>query len=177
MPKLGGTCLNVGCIPSKALLNISHKYHDIHSLDSLGIKIDGKASFDWQGIQKAKDKVVNGLTSGIEYLFKKNNVEYIKGEGKIIGNNKIEVNGKDQIEADNILIATGSEPTCLPNFKFDEKVFISSTGGLSLEKVPEHMIVIGAGVIGLELGSVYKRLGSKVTVIEYFDKILPILDN
>lgn len=119
--------------------------------------------------------MVSGLTSGIEYLFKKNGTDYFKGEGQIVSNNKVSVNG-EEIETNNILIATGSEASILPNFKFDEKVFVSSTGALALEKVPEHLVVIGAGVIGLELGSVYKRLGSKVTVIEYFDRVLPILD-
>lgn len=109
------------------------------------------------------------MTDGIEYLFKKNKTDLIKGHGKLLGGNRISVNDKEELEADNIILATGSEPSILPGFQFDEKVFISSTGALELEKVPEHMIIIGAGVIGLELGSVYKRMGSKVTVIEYFD--------
>lgn len=119
------------------------------------------------------------MTSGIEYLFKKNGTEYMKGHGKIVGPNKVSVkNSKDEeiIEAKNIIIATGSAPTSLKGFSFDEKIFISSTGALELDKVPSKMIVIGAGVIGLELGSVYKRLGTDVTVIEYFDRVLPILD-
>lgn len=117
------------------------------------------------------------MTSGIEYLFKKNKTDLIIGHGKILSKNEISVNDKEKVHADNILIATGSEPTILPGFEFDEKVFLSSTGALALEKVPKTMIVIGAGVIGLELGSVYKRLGTEVTVIEYFDRVLPILDN
>lgn len=175
--KLGGTCLNVGCIPSKALLNISHKYHDAHDFKDIGIHIDGKIGYNWEEIQKAKSKVVNELTGGISYLFKKNKTDEIHGHGKIVSKNEIEIDGKEIIQADNMIIATGSEPTILPGFEFDEKIFLSSTGALALEKVPETMIVIGAGVIGLELGSVYQRMGTKVTVIEYFDRVLPILDN
>ncbi len=177
---LGGTCLNVGCIPSKALLNISHKYHDMHKLKNFGLSVKG-VDFNWDEIMKAKSKVVSGLTGGIEFLFKKNKVDYIKGLGSFKDKNTIIVDGidgqKSEIETKNTIIATGSEPKTLPGFEIDEKVFITSTGALELKKVPEHLIVIGAGVIGLELGSVYRRMGSKVTVIEFFDRIAPFLDN
>jgi len=177
---LGGTCLNVGCIPSKALLNISHKYHDISHSKEYGINVTG-ATYDWDVIQGKKTEIVSGLTKGIEFLLKKNKVDYKKGHGKIIAPGKVEVKGADGkteiIETKNILIATGSEPTPFPGIPFDEKIFISSTGALSLAKVPETMTVIGAGVIGLELGSVYARLGTKVDVIEYADNICPFMDD
>lgn len=145
----------------------------------MGLSIKGEAAFDWKGVQQAKDKVVSGLTDGIEFLFKKNKVEYLKGEGKLLGAGKIEVSsqeGKKTIEAENVILATGSDIYCPKGFSIDEKVFISSTGALSLPKVPQSMIVIGAGVIGLEMASVYSRLGSKVTVISNNQKILPKSD-
>lgn len=160
---LGGTCLNVGCIPSKTLLNISHKYHDMHNLERWGLKCE-KPGFELGDIMKQKEKVVKGLTGGIEYLFKKNGAEYIKGFGSLVDKNTIKVtndDGKEEtIESKNIIIATGSEPTPLKGFDVDEKKIVTSTGALSLKEVPKKMIVIGAGVIGLEMGSVYKRLGS-----------------
>ena len=178
---LGGTCLNVGCIPSKTLLNISHKYQEMLHADNFGLSC-GAPTYDWAKIMGKKEGVVKGLTSGIEYLFSKNKVDYVKGFGQIIDKNTISVKNakshdeESQISAKNILIATGSAPKCLDNFSFDEKIFVSSTGALSLEKVPKHLVIIGAGVIGLELGSVYRRMGSEITVIEYADRICPSLD-
>jgi dihydrolipoamide dehydrogenase len=175
--KLGGTCLNVGCIPSKALLNASHKYHEAKdgTFASFGIKT-GPVEMDIGGLMKYKEKAVNGLTSGIEMLFKKNKVEYVKGKGKIVGPNSVEVTlneggGKQTIQTKNILIATGSDIMSLPNLKIDEETIISSTGALALKTVPKKMVVIGGGVIGLELGSVWARLGSEVTVVEFTDRI------
>ena len=163
---LGGTCLNVGCIPSKALLNATHKYHDAqHTFKDLGI-IAKEISIDFGQLMKQKDKAVVGLTSGIEYLFKKNKVDYVKGYGKFASSNEIEVDlnqgGKETIKAKNIIIATGSEPSTLPGntIPIDEKYVVSSTGALSLPNIPKKMIVIGGGVIGLEMGSVYSRLGT-----------------
>lgn len=173
--KLGGTCLNVGCIPSKALLNASHKYEDaLHNFAQHGIKVTG-VSIDLPTMMKAKEDRVNGLTSGVEGLFKKNKVAYVKGKGTITGPNEVKValadGGSQTISTKNILIATGSEVTPLPNIKIDEKSIVSSTGALSLQGIPKKMIVIGGGVIGLELGSVWKRLGSEVIVVEFLNKI------
>ncbi len=168
---LGGTCLNVGCIPSKALLNSSHKYEEAKDhLGQFGIKVS-KIDFDLAAMMKQKTDVVSGFTKGIEGLFKKNKVAYISGAGAITGANEVTVNGKDKLTAKNILIATGSEVMPLPGVEVDEKKIVSSTGALSLEKVPEHLVIVGGGVIGLELGSVWKRLGSKVTVVEYLAHI------
>jgi dihydrolipoamide dehydrogenase len=166
---LGGTCLNVGCIPSKALLNSSEKYEDarLHFADH-GIK--AKVELDLTTMQERKSKVVLDLTKGIEGLFKKNKVTYIVGKGVITGANEVTV-GKDVHKTKRILIATGSEVTPLPGVTVDEKTIVSSTGALMLEAVPEHLVVIGGGVIGLELGSVWRRLGAKVTVVEFLDKI------
>lgn len=179
---LGGTCLNVGCIPSKALLNISHKYEEAnHSFGSLGIKIEGGLSYDLNKIMDNKTKIVTGLTKGIEGLFKKNGVVYSKGHGTIVSPDQVKVDllagGQEEIKAKNIIIATGSDAIRLPFLPCDEKVFVTSTGALSLEKVPKKMIVIGGGVIGLELGSVYKRLGAEVEVVEFLDRILPGMDD
>jgi dihydrolipoamide dehydrogenase len=174
---LGGTCLNVGCIPSKALLHSSHLYEEAsHSFSKYGINCE-KVSFDLDGIMKQKRTAVTGLTKGIEGLFRKNKVDYFKGTGKIESANVVSVDGKDQINAKNILIATGSAPIELPFLKFDEKVVVSSTGALSLATVPKRMAVIGGGVIGLELGSVWRRLGTEVTVIEATPRCVPSLDN
>ena len=180
---LGGTCLNVGCIPSKALLNTSLKYYEAkHQFSELGIKADN-VGFDLEKIMKHKSKVVSSLCGGIEGLFKKNKVEYRKGAASFKDEHTIEVltseGKKELITAKNFIIATGSYPNELPGgfLKTDEKTVVSSTGALSLTKVPEKLVVVGAGVIGLELGSVYSRLGSTVEVIEYANKILPPFDN
>jgi dihydrolipoamide dehydrogenase len=175
---LGGTCLNVGCIPSKALLTSSHKYAEAaHTFAAHGIKV-GKLELDLKSMMERKTKVVGDLTKGIEFLFKKNKVTYLKGAGKLLGGGKIAVDGEDKqtVSAKNIVIATGSDVTPLPGVAIDEKQIVSSTGALSLEKVPEHLVVIGGGVIGLEMGSVWQRLGSKVTVVEFLDRIVPTMD-
>lgn len=177
---LGGTCLNVGCIPSKTLLQISHKYHDMVHASQWGLNVD-KPGYDWAAIQKNKDGVVRDLTKGIEYLFSKNKVDYIKGHGKLTSKNTISILGENdqessEIETKNVIIATGSQVKPLQNFPLDEKRFVSSTGALSLPEVPKKLIIIGAGVIGLELGSVYRRMGTEVTFIEYFPTICPTLD-
>ena len=179
---LGGTCLNVGCIPSKALLNSTHKLHEAqHSFKEMGI-VANNVSVDFGALMKYKQKAVTGLTSGIEFLFKKNKVDYVKGWGKFKSTTEIEVDlnggGKEVVKAKNIIIATGSEPSPLPGnvIPIDEKYVVSSTGALSLDKIPKKMVVIGGGVIGLEMGSVYKRLGTEVTVVEYMDRICPTMD-
>ena len=178
--KLGGTCLNIGCIPSKALLQSSHHFESaIKEFPSHGIKIKG-VSLDLKAMMCRKDKVINDLTKGIEYLFKKSKVDYINGVGKIVANDTIEVNllkGKKRVfKTKNIILATGSEVTPLSGVEIDEKKILSSTGALTLSKVPKSMIVIGGGVIGLELGSVWRRLGVDVTVVEFLDNILPGMD-
>lgn len=178
---LGGTCLNVGCIPSKALLSATHMYHDAHSsFAKWGLTGGENVGIDVTKMQAKKQQSVTGLTGGIEYLFKKNGVTYVKGEGSIQAGNKVAVKGLDGsssvIEAAKIIIATGSEPTPLPFLPFDEKVVCSSTGALALPQVPKHLVVIGGGVIGLEMGSVWARLGAKVTVVEFMDKCSPFLD-
>jgi dihydrolipoamide dehydrogenase len=180
---LGGTCLNVGCIPSKSLLNTSLKYYEAkHHFDQLGI-VAKDISFDFNRVMDHKTKVVGQLCQGIEGLFKKNKVDYLKGYAKFKDENTLEVDMNDGskkiVTAKNFIIATGSEPNELPGgiLPIDENHIVSSTGALSLKKVPEKLTVIGAGVIGLELGSVYSRLGSKVEVIEFANKILPPFDN
>jgi dihydrolipoamide dehydrogenase len=179
---LGGTCLNVGCIPSKALLNATHKFHEAqHGFKELGI-IAKDVTIDFGQLMKQKEKAVTGLTSGIEFLLKKNKVDYVKGWGKFASPTEIEVDlnqgGKEIIKAKNIIIATGSEPSTLPGnvIPIDEKYVVSSTGALSLTSIPKKLVVIGGGVIGLEMGSVYARLGTQVTVVEYMDKICPSMD-
>ena len=179
---LGGTCLNVGCIPSKALLNATHKYHDAqHNFKDLGIVVK-EVSIDFAQLMKQKDKSVTGLTQGIEFLFKKNKVDYMKGYGKFASANEIDIDlvdgTKDRIKAKNIIIATGSEPSPLPGnvIPVDEKYVVSSTGALALDKIPKKLVVIGGGVIGLEMGSVYARLGTQVTVVEYMERICPSMD-
>lgn len=171
---LGGTCLNVGCIPSKALLNASHKYHEAkHDFAKWGITVD-KVDMQVDKMMLQKKKAVDGLTKGIEGLFKKNKVDYVKGFGALTSKNDIQVTddtGKvTSLSSKNIVIATGSEPTPLPNVPFDEKVIVSSTGALDFAVVPKKLIVVGAGVIGLEMGSVWSRLGTEVTVVEYLDR-------
>ncbi|MBF5093179.1 dihydrolipoyl dehydrogenase [Azospirillum sp. INR13] len=175
---LGGTCLNVGCIPSKALLAASEKFEEAaHGLAKFGIKVGG-VELDLPGMLAHKDKVVKDNVGGIEFLFKKNKVAWLKGAGKITAPNTVEVEGVGSITASKaIVIATGSDVTPLPGIAIDEKRVVSSTGALSLPEVPKHLVVIGGGVIGLELGSVWGRLGAKVTVVEYLDRVLPTMDN
>ncbi|MCM8537384.1 MAG: dihydrolipoyl dehydrogenase [Lentisphaeraceae bacterium] len=176
---LGGTCLNVGCIPSKALLDSSELYHQaIEKFEVHGIET-GKVKVDFGKMLKRKEDVISNTVAGIDYLFKKNNITKITGHASFLDKNSIEVdnNGKKETyKATNFIIATGSKPTELPFLKYDGKHVISSTDALKLEKIPKELIVIGGGVIGLELGSVYGRLGTKVTVIEFMDRILPPMD-
>lgn len=172
---LGGTCLNVGCIPSKALLSVSEKYaHAAHQFAGLGIDV-GTPKIDLGKMMAHKDKVVAANTQGIAFLFKKNKVTHIVGTGVIKSAGVVEVNGQ-AINAKNIVIATGSESTPLKGIEVDEKQIVTSTGALSLAKVPTTMAVIGGGVIGLEMGTVWQRLGAKVTVIEFMDRVLPGMD-
>ncbi|KAJ3227415.1 dihydrolipoamide dehydrogenase precursor [Clydaea vesicula] len=172
---LGGTCLNVGCIPSKSLLNNSHLYHVAnHEFAKRGIKVDN-LSVDLSKMLQAKDKSVKQLTGGIEFLFKKNKADYIIGWGKLESPSKISITGLDgsisNVSTKNIIVATGSEPSPFPGIEIDEEVIVTSTGALSLKKVPEKLMVIGGGVIGLELGSVWGRLGAEVTTVEYLESI------
>ncbi len=172
---LGGTCLNVGCIPSKALLHASHQLHEAEeNFAKMGLK--GKApSVDWKAMLAYKDETIAQNTKGIEFLFKKNKIDWIKGWATIPEAGRVKV-GDDVHEAKNIVIASGSEASSIPGVEIDEKVVVTSTGALELGKIPKKMVVIGAGVIGLELGSVYNRLGSEVTVVEYLDTITPGMD-
>ncbi|HET6386237.1 MAG TPA: dihydrolipoyl dehydrogenase [Armatimonadota bacterium] len=177
---LGGTCLNIGCIPSKALLDSTELFHQIQAGASAhGIRVDG-AAMDVDVMMDRKEKVVQGFTRGIEHLFRKSGVEWIRGAGRFIATDRIEAAGGDggsrEVTADTIIIATGSTAAALPGSPFDEKRILSSTGALALRRVPEHLIVIGGGVIGLELGSVWLRLGARVTVLEMAPTILPGLD-
>ena len=176
---LGGTCLNVGCIPSKSLLNLSENYQKAkNDFNNQGIEISD-IKLNIKKMMSNKDKSVQVLTKGVEFLFKKNKVTYLKGKGVLFSNNDIVVYNEDKKETyktKNIVIATGSIPTSLPGIEIDEKNIISSTGALSLQKIPKDLIVIGGGYIGLEMGSVWSRLGSKVTVIEYLDFITPGMD-
>ena len=171
----GGTCLNVGCIPSKALLHATELYAEAnHSFAKMGINV--QPSFDLAKMMGFKQEAIDSNTKGIDFLLKKNKVTVFRGSGKITGPGKVAV-GDDVIESKHIIIATGSDVARLKGIDIDEEQIVSSTGALDLKKVPEHLAVIGAGVIGLELGSVYARLGSKVTVIEYLDRILPGMDS
>lgn len=178
---LGGTCLNVGCMPSKALLHASELYEAATSgeLNNLGIEV--KPTLNLAQMMKQKDESVTALTKGIEFLFRKNKVEWIKGWGRLNGPGKVTVTLADgsvrELTAKDIVIATGSEPTPLPGVTIDNQRILDSTGALALPEVPKHLVVIGAGVIGLELGSVWRRLGSEVTVVEYLDRICPGLDD
>jgi len=177
---LGGTCLNVGCMPSKALLHSSHLYHEAgHDFEAFGLSVKG-LDFDIKKVMESKDKIVEGLTGGIEFLFKKNKVEWIKGTGHFKSKDTLTVDlndgGKREVKAKNFVIATGSDVASLPGIEIDEDKIVSSTGALSLPKVPKHLVVIGGGVIGLELGSVWKRFGSDVTVVEFMDQVLPGMD-
>ena len=176
---LGGTCLNIGCIPSKNLFNLSENFQKAKNFSKVGIEIsDIKLNLD--KMMKNKDKAVTLLTKGVEFLFKKNKVSYFKGFGSFVSDKKIKIKSSDgketEIEGENIIIATGSEPSKMPNINFDEERIVSSTGALSLKKVPKKMIVIGGGYIGLEMGSVWSRLGSDVHVIEFLDHITPGMD-
>jgi len=172
---LGGVCLNVGCIPSKALLFASERYeHAEHHLADLGVTV-GKVSLDLKAMMKHKDAVVESNTKGIEYLFKKNKIDWLKGEGVVTAPGKVTVAGAEY-QAKHIVIATGSDVVSLPGITIDEKRIVSSTGALNLPEVPKNLVVIGGGVIGLELGAVWHRLGAKVTVIEFLDRILPGMD-
>jgi dihydrolipoamide dehydrogenase len=172
---LGGTCLNVGCIPSKAMLNATHHLHEVHeNFEKMGL-MGGAPTVDWAKMQGYKQDVVNGNTKGIEFLFKKNKVTWLKGWGQITAPGQVKV-GDDTHTAKHIVIATGSEPAALPGVTVDEKTVVTSTGALELATIPKSVTVIGAGVIGLELGSVYARLGAAVTVVEYLDVITPGMD-
>ncbi|MDA0186395.1 MAG: dihydrolipoyl dehydrogenase [Proteobacteria bacterium] len=172
---LGGTCLNIGCIPSKALLHASHQLHEAeHNFAKMGLM--GKApSVDWKQMLAYKDDVIGQNTKGIEFLFKKNKIDWLKGWGAIPTPGKVQV-GDTTYETKNIIIATGSTPATLPGIEIDEKIVVTSEGALSLPKIPKKLVVIGAGVIGLELGSVYARLGAEVQVIEFLDHITPGMD-
>jgi dihydrolipoamide dehydrogenase len=180
---LGGTCLNVGCIPSKALLQSSHHYHDAKTqFADHGIVFDGEVKMDVGKMLDSKNKAVTGLTGGIEYLLQKYNVDYFKGKGKLSGPNSVSVElndgGSESLDSKNILIATGSEVTPLPPAPVDNAggKIVDSTGALDISAVPKRMAVIGGGVIGLEMGSVWSRLGSEVTVIEFMDRLCPSMD-
>jgi dihydrolipoamide dehydrogenase len=178
---LGGTCLNVGCIPSKALLNSSEKFEEANrSFAAHGVEL-GSVKLNLTAMMARKEKVVDDLTKGIEFLFKKNKVDYVKGAGVVEGPGKVAVTPVDggkasALDTKSILIATGSEVMPLPGVEIDEKQIVSSTGALALLKVPKHLVVVGGGVIGLELGSVWRRLGAEVTVVEFLDRILPEMD-
>lgn len=178
--KFGGTCLNVGCIPSKALLHASELYEEAgHSFANMGIEVQPK--LDLQKMLAFKDEAVKGNTDGVAFLMRKNKVDHFHGTGRVLGAGKVEVtfiNGEKQVvDGTSIVIATGSGVAQLPGIEIDEKSIVSSTGALSLEKVPKRLLVVGAGVIGLELGSVWRRLGAEVTVVEFLDRILPGTDS
>ncbi len=176
---LGGTCLNVGCIPSKSLLNLSEEFHKAQSLSNKGIEI-GEVKLNLSKMMKNKDKAVTILTKGVEFLLKKNKVTYFKGTGSFKSKNDIVIKDNDNketiIQTENTIIATGSVPVSLPGVEIDEKVIVSSTGALKLEQVPKKMVVVGGGYIGLEMGSVWSRLGSEVHVVEFLDHITPGMD-
>ena len=176
---LGGTCLNVGCIPSKSLLHASEMFEAARD-DFAGLGIEVTPTLNLPTMMRQKSVSVDQLTKGIEFLFKKNKAEWIKGAGKLVGGGKVEVTGADgavsTLEAKAIVIATGSRPTPLPGVTVDQDRIVDSTGALSFPEVPGHLVVIGAGIIGLELGSVWRRLGAKVTVVEFLDRITPGLD-
>ena len=176
---LGGTCLNIGCIPSKSLLNLSEEFHKVKNLSNKGIDI-GDVKLNLSKMMKNKDKAVSILTKGVEFLLKKNNVTYFKGTGSFKSKNEISIKDDNQketlIKTDKVIIATGSVPVSLPGIEFDENVVVSSTGALELKKVPKKMIVVGGGYIGLEMGSVWSRLGAEVHVVEFLDHITPGMD-
>jgi len=175
----GGTCLNVGCIPSKSLLNLSENFHKAKEFEKMGIEI-GKVKLNLNKMMENKKKAVTNLTKGVEYLFKKNKVKYFKGTGSLVSKNQIKISildGKNEkIDVTNIIIATGSDPVGLPSVEFDEEKIVSSTGALSFKKVPSKMTIVGGGYIGLEMASIWSRLGSSVDVIEFLDHIAPGMD-
>ena len=177
---LGGTCLNIGCIPSKSLLNLSEKFHKAKNFSNLGIEV-GNVKLNLEKMMQNKEKAVSILTKGVEFLFKKNKITYFKGVGSFKSVNKISIlNSKkveNIIETEKTIISTGSEPLALPKVDFDEKKIVSSTGALSLKTVPKKMLVVGGGYIGLEMGSVWSRLGTEVHVVEFLDHITPGMDN
>jgi len=176
---LGGTCLNIGCIPSKSLLNLSEEFHKVKGLANKGIEI-GEVKLNLDKMMKSKDKAVTVLTKGVEFLLKKNKVTYFKGHGSFNSKNEILINDDQKkemiIQTEKTIIATGSVPVSLPGVEIDEKIIVSSTGALKLEKVPNKMVVVGGGYIGLEMGSVWSRLGAKVDVVEFLDHITPGMD-
>ena len=175
---LGGTCLNVGCIPSKALLDSSHQYHDaVHKFEKHGIQI-GTPKIDFKQMIARKQGVVDQMTKGVDFLMKKNKIDVFTGVGSFVSATEIKISGEkeEMITAENTIIATGSKPASLPGMEIDKKRIISSTEALSLSEIPKHLIVIGGGVIGMELGSVYRRLGSEVSVVEYAPSIIPTMD-
>jgi dihydrolipoamide dehydrogenase len=176
---LGGTCLNVGCIPSKSLLNLSEEFNKVKNLSNKGIEV-GEVKLNLSRMMKSKDKAVTILTKGVEFLLKKNKVTYFKGTGSFKSKNEILIkDNKDKeilISADKIIIATGSVPVSLPGVEIDEEIIVSSTGALSLTQVPKKMVVVGGGYIGLEMGSVWSRLGAEVHVVEFLDHITPGMD-
>ena len=176
---LGGTCLNVGCIPSKSLLNLSEEFHKVKGLANKGIEV-GDVKLNLDKMMKSKDKAVTVLTKGVEFLFKKNKVTYFKGYGSFKSQNEISIKDNENketiIQTEKTIIATGSVATSLPGIEIDEQKIVSSTGALKLEKVPNKMVVVGGGYIGLEMGSVWSRLGSEVQVVEFLDHITPGMD-
>ena len=176
---LGGTCLNVGCIPSKSLLNLSEEFHKVKNLSNKGIEV-GEVKLNLDKMMKSKDKAVTVLTKGVEFLLKKNKVTYYKGVGSFKSKNEISIKGENNNEtlifSEKVIIATGSVPVALPGISFDEKIIVSSTGVLKLDKVPKKLMVVGGGYIGLEMGSVWSRLGSEVHVVEFLDHITPGMD-
>src|SRR5215204_7596468 len=173
---LGGTCLNIGCIPSKALLQSSEKFAEARNgFAEHGIRV-GELGLDLAAMMARKDKVVTTLTRGVEFLFRKNKVDWLKAKARIAAPGRVALDSGQEVEAAAIVIATGSESIPLPGLAIDEQRIVSSTGALALDRVPERLAVIGGGYIGLELGSVWARLGAKVTVIEYLDRILPGMD-
>ena len=177
---LGGTCLNIGCIPSKSLLNLSEKFHEAKNFSNLGIEASD-VKLNLQKMMQNKEKAVSVLTKGVEFLFKKNKITYFKGIGSFKSTNKISILDSKKveniIETEKTIISTGSEPLALPKVDFDEKTIVSSTGALSLKTVPKKMLVVGGGYIGLEMGSVWSRLGTEVHVVEFLDHITPGMDN
>ena len=176
---LGGTCLNIGCIPSKSLLNLSEEFHKVKNLSNKGIEV-GEVKLNLDKMMKSKEKAVTVLTKGVEFLLKKNKVTYYKGVGSFKSKNEISIidtgNNETLIFSEKVIIATGSVPVALPGISFDEKIIVSSTGVLKLDKVPKKLMVVGGGYIGLEMGSVWSRLGSEVHVVEFLDHITPGMD-